>query len=96
MKVSEYKQVGTRTEEKTVIVPAQYDDNGNLVTEEHEETASVEVPVMDWIMRDMTVEEEARHIAEHAELPEPKLTVEERIAELEQTIRILLGGDADE
>ena len=70
MKVSEYKQTGTRTEEKTIIVPAQYDDNGNLMTEEHEETESVDVPVMGWVMRDMTAEEEAQALAEQEQIPQ--------------------------
>ena len=46
MKVSEYKQTGTRTESYTVTIPAEYDNEGKLISEEHEETRTREVPVM--------------------------------------------------
>lgn len=92
---AEYKKT-IKTEEQTIIVPAVYDDGGNIVTAEHEETITTEVPVYDWVYRDATAEEEAQYLAEQAELPEPEPSAEERIAELEQAIRILLGGDTDE
>ena len=45
-KIAEYKQINTRTESYTVTVPAEYDEDGNLISEEHEETSISEVPVM--------------------------------------------------
>ena len=57
MKIAEYKQTGTRTESYTVTIPAEYDEEGNLISEEHEETRTREVPVMGMVYRDMTPEE---------------------------------------
>lgn len=57
MKVAEYKQTGTCIESYTVTVPAEYDEEGNLISEEHEETRTREVPVMGMVYRDMTPEE---------------------------------------
>ena len=56
-KIAEYKQINTRTESYTVTVPAEYDEDGNLISEEHEETRTREVPVMGMVYRDMTPEE---------------------------------------
>ena len=44
-KIAEYKQINTRTESYTVTIPAEYDEEGNLISEEHEETRTREVPV---------------------------------------------------
>ena len=67
MRIAEYKQTGTRTEEYTVIIPAEYDDEGMVITEEHEEVRTREVPVMGLVYRDMS------------EVPEPEATAEDRI-----------------
>ena len=85
MKVSEYKQTGTRTESYTVTIPAEYDDEGNLISEEHEETRIREVPVMGMVYRDMTPEEIAELKKIQAEMPEPQSTAEERLDTLETT-----------
>ena len=53
-KIAEYKQINTRTESYTVTVPSEYDEEGNLISEEHEETRTREVPVMGMVYRDMT------------------------------------------
>lgn len=101
MRIAEYKQVDTRTEEQTILVPAVYGDDGELIAEEHEETITAEVPVMGMVYRDATAQEEQAYLAEQAELPENEPNesneseLEQRIAELEQAIRILLGGDTD-
>ena len=34
MKVAEYKQTGIRTESYTVTVPPEYDEEGNIISEE--------------------------------------------------------------
>ena len=85
MIVAEYKQTGTRTEEYKVIVPAEYDEEGKLITEEHEETRTREVPVMGMVYRDMTPEEIAEAERLQANIPEPEPTPEERLNTLETT-----------
>lgn len=57
MRVAEYKQIDERTEEYTVTIPAEYDEEGNIITEEHEEIRTRTVPVMGMVYRDMTEEE---------------------------------------
>lgn len=85
MKIAEYKQTGTRIEEYTVTIPAEYDNEGKLITEEHEETRTREVPVMGMVYRDMTPEEIAEVEKLQAEIPEPEPTPEERLNTLETT-----------
>ena len=46
MKTTEYKQTGTRTESYTVTIQEEYDEEGNIISEEHEETRTREVPIM--------------------------------------------------
>ena len=61
MRIAEYKQIDTKTEEYTVTVPPEYDKEGNVITEEREEIRTREVPVMGMVYRDMTPEEEAEY-----------------------------------
>ena len=63
MKVNELIQTGARIEQRTRIVPATYDDKGQIITEETTELYEVEVPVMGVVYRDMTAEEEAEMLA---------------------------------
>lgn len=79
MRIAEYKQTGTRTEEYTVTIPAEYDDGGNMTVEEHEEVRTREVPVMGLVYRDMTEEEIAEIEQMQSEVPEPEATAEDRI-----------------
>ena len=79
MKIAEYKQTGTHTEECTVIIPAEYDEEGMVITEEHEEVRTREVPVMGLVYRDMTEEEIAEIEQMQSEVPEPEATAEDRI-----------------
>lgn len=58
MKIAEYKQIDERIEEYPVIIPAKYDEQGTLLSEEHEEIRTRTVPVMGMAYRDMTEEEE--------------------------------------
>lgn len=95
MKTSEYKQTGTRTEEYKVIVPAEYDDEGNIISEEHEETRAREVPVMGMVYRDMTAEEIAEMEKIQAETPEPQPTAEERLDKVEQRTDTLESATDD-
>lgn len=85
MRIAEYKQVDTKTEEYTVTIPTEYDNEGKLITEEHEETRTREVPVMGMVYRDMTAEEIAEAERLQAEMPEPEPTPEERRNTLETT-----------
>lgn len=95
MRISEYKQTGTRTEEYKVIVPAEYDEEGNLIYEEHEETSTREVPVMGMVYRDMTPEEIAEAERLQAEMPEPQPNEEERLDKVEQRTDTLEGATDD-
>ena len=61
MRIAEYKQIDTKIEEYTVIIPPEYDEEGNVITEEHNEIRTREVPVMGMVYRDMTPEEEAEY-----------------------------------
>lgn len=79
MRIAEYKQIDTRTESYTVTIPAEYDDEGKLITEEHEETRTREVPVMGMVYRDMTPEEIAEMEKIQAEMPIEEPTQQDRI-----------------
>lgn len=63
MKINVLEQHGTRTEQRERIIPAVYDEEGNILTEERTETYTVEVPVMVSVTRDMTPDEEAEMLA---------------------------------
>ena len=79
MRKAEYKQTGTRTESYTVTIPAEYDNEGKLITEEHKEIRTREVPVMGMVYRDMTPEEIAELEKIQTELPEEQPTQQDRI-----------------
>lgn len=79
MRIAEYKQTGTRTEEYTVTIPAEYDNEGNMTVEEHKEVRTREVPEMGLVYRDMTEEEIAEIEQMQSEVPEPEATAEDRI-----------------
>lgn len=85
MKTTEYKQTGTRTESYTVTIPAEYDNEGKLISEEHEENRTREVSVMGMVYRDMTPEEIAEAEKLQADMPDPQPTEEERLNTLETT-----------
>lgn len=69
MRVAEYKQTGERTEEYTITIPAEYDEEGNIITEEHEEIRTRTVPVMGMVYRDMTEEEIAEIQKQQEQIP---------------------------
>ena len=95
MRIAEYKQISTRTEQRVIHHDAIWDDNGNIVAGEWDETVEVQVPVMGMIYRDATPEEEAEFERQQAELPPPEPTPEERLDALETTTddMILLMAD---
>lgn len=69
MRIAEYKQIDERTEEYTVTIPAEYDEEGNVTVEEHEEIRTRTVPVMGMVYRDMTEEEIAEMQKQQEEIP---------------------------
>ena len=75
MRIAEYKQIRTKTEEYTVTIPAEYDEEGNVTVKEHEETRTREVSVMGMVYRDMTPEE----IAEMEKIQAEEPTQQDRI-----------------
>lgn len=85
MRIAEYKKTGTKTEEYKVTVPAEYDEENNLISEEHEEIRTREVPVMEMVYRDMTPEEVEEMEKLQKEMPAPEPTPEERLNTLEST-----------
>ena len=85
MRIAEYKQVSTRTEQRVIHHDALWDDNGNIVADAWDETVEVQVPVMGMVYRDATPEEIAEFARQQAALPPPEPTPEERLDTLETT-----------
>lgn len=69
MRIAEYKKTGERTETYTVTVPAEYDEEGNIIVEEHEEIRTRTVPIMGMVYRDMTEEEIAEMQKQQEQIP---------------------------
>ena len=95
MRIAEYKQVSTRTEQRVIYLPAEYDDDGNIIAEACDVTVEVQVPVMGMVYRDATPEEISEFELQQAETPPPEPTPEERLDALETTTddMILLMAD---
>lgn len=89
-------QVGERTETRIRTIPAQYNEMGELITEAHDETYTVTVPVMEPQNVEMTAEEIAELEAMQAEIPEPSPTPEQRLDVLEPTTDDLVEIIADQ
>lgn len=83
MRIAEYKQISTRTEQKVIHHGAEYDDCGNVIAEAWDEPVEVEVPVMGMAYRDMTLEEIAELEKIQTEIPYPQPTADERLDTLE-------------
>lgn len=60
MRIAEYKQIDEHIEEYEVIIPAKFDEEGNIVSEEHKEIQTRSIPVMEMVYRDMTEEDIAK------------------------------------
>ena len=95
MRIAEYKQVSTRAEQRVIHHDALWDDNGNIIAGEWDETVEVQVPVMGMVYRDATPEEISEFERQQAEMPELEPTPEERLDALETTTddMILLMAD---
>lgn len=98
MRIAEYKQISTRTEQRIIHLAAEYDDDGNIIAEACDVTVEVQVPVMDLVTRDATPEEEAEFERQREEMPEPEPTEDERMEQIEAALielaGMLAGGDA--
>ena len=88
-------KTGERTETRIRTVPAKYSEMGELITEAHDETYTVTVPVMEAQNVEMTSEEIAELEDMLANTPTPSPTPEERLDVLEGTTDdiILLMAD---
>lgn len=95
MEINELIKTGERIEQRVIHHAAEYDDDGNIITEAWDEIVEVQVPVIGMVYRDATPEEEAEFERQQAELPEPEPTPEERLDALETTTddMILLMAD---
>lgn len=85
MRIAEYKKIFTRTEQRVINHTAEYNEDGSIAREAWDETVEVEVPVMGVVYRDATPEEIEEFERQHAEMPEPEPTPEERLDALETT-----------
>lgn len=100
MRINELVKVGERTEQRVIHHDALWDDNGNIIAGEWDETVEAQVPVMGMVYRDATPEEIAEFERQQAELPPPEPTPEERLDTLETTtddiilmMAELIGGE---
>lgn len=80
MKINELIQVGTRTEEYEVVIPAEFNETGEEISAERKETRTREVPVMQAVTRDATPEEEYAY-AEEKKKYFPEKTYEQLVSE---------------
>ena len=85
MKKNVLVKVGEREEQRTRLIPAEYDETGELILEAYEETYTVTVPVMEPRNVEMTAEEIAELEAMRANTPAPSPTPEQRLDALEGT-----------
>ena len=79
------ERMGLGNSPRQVLIPATYDDEGNVLSEARIELQDVEVPNMVAITRDMTPEEEAEARAFEASMPEPQPTIDERVETLKSS-----------
>lgn len=85
MKKNILVKTGEREEQRTRLIPAEYDETGELILEAYEETYTVTVPIMEPRNVEMTAEEIAELEAMRAQMPEPVPTPEQRLDVLEGT-----------
>ena len=83
MKKNVLVKIGERTETRERIVPAVYGEGGEIIKPETVEQYTVNVPIMEARNVEMTAEEIEELERMQAEMPEPELTSEERLAEVE-------------
>lgn len=79
MRVAEYKKIDEKIEEYKITVPAEYDEQGNIIVEEHEEVHTRTIPVMGMVYRNMTEEEIAEIQKQQEEVPQEEPSQFDRI-----------------
>lgn len=82
MRIAEYKQISTHTEQRVIHHDAEYGEDGNIITEAWDETVEIQVPVMGMVYRDATHEEIEEFEIQKKEMTEP--TPEERLDSVEK------------
>lgn len=91
-------KTGERTETRIRTILAQYSEMGELITEAHDETYTVTVPVMEPRNVEMTAEEIAELEAMQEGMPEPVPDPSDaRMTEIEAALielAAMIGGDA--
>ena len=83
MKINDLVKIGERAEQSVIHHDELWDDNGNIIANAWDEIIEVQVPVMDTVYRDATPEEEAELERMKDEMPEPEMTTEERLDQVE-------------
>lgn len=96
MKKNVLVKVGEREEQRTRLIPAEYDETGELILEAYEETYTVAVPIMEAQNVEMTPEEIAELEAMRANTPAPSPTPEQRLDVLKPTTDDLVEIIADQ
>lgn len=98
MKKNVLVKVGEREEQRTRLIPAEYDETGELILEAYEETYTVTVPIMEPRNVEMTAEEIAELEAMQEGMPEPMPDPSDaRMTEIEAALielAAMIGGDA--
>lgn len=79
MRIAEYKQIDEHIEEYEAIIPAKFDEEGNIVSEEHKEIKNRSIPVMEMVYRYMTEEEIAEIQKQQEEVPQEEPSQLDRI-----------------
>lgn len=83
MKINDLVKIGESTEQRVIHHDDVWDDNGNIIARAWDETVEVQVPVMGMAYRDATPEEIEEMERAQAEMPEPDMTTEERLDQVE-------------
>lgn len=85
MRIAEYKQIGTKTETRTIHHEAEYGED-KIIKEAYDETIEVEVPVMGLVYRDETEEEIAQREAQEKAYLESDEYKQTRLQELKDEL----------
>ena len=98
MKQNILVKVGERTETRIRTIPAQYNEMGELIAENYNETYTVTVPIMEAQNVEMTPEEIAEMEAMRAQIPQPEPDPNEtRMMEIEAALMelaaMMTGGE---
>lgn len=83
MKKNILVKIGERAETRIRIIPAKYNEMGEVISDSYDETYTVTVPVMEPRNVDMTTEEIAELERMQAQAPVPEPTAEDRLTDME-------------